>query len=450
MAIVIVTDTWEPKPVLYLFIFFSSFLSLFLAPYFSKSASKTLSLFDAGSVSPSFLRFQRSFLFAYSLASVIEGLGSVFGDFEYVQHGIGREAMALSLSVGSAASLFVGSFLGILFDVIGQRKSCMFFYALHLFVGIMKGVTNTRNSWTNISLALASSSLSFSFEAWMVHEHEKLGFRQDLLNTTFWLMTFFGSASLIGSQMLANLLMRNAEKGIVHISLSAALLAMISIIYIRSSWSGGQLASTIGNYRAAFSALILSDKKIWLLAWAQTCLHFSVVIFWTLWAPTIVADGREVHLAMLYPSFLGSQMLGSTIVPWLLIGPLSMYMEDCLAYAFVTAGVALSVVAYDYQEVGFLVAIFCVFHACIGMAFPSLARLRTMYVPNEFRGGMISLSLGPANAAILLVLIQGGYYRNLENSMILAMAAFGLFSAGICIYYLKKWSKQPQRCWHKS
>jgi TRAP-type uncharacterized transport system fused permease subunit len=107
----------------------------------------------------------------------------------------------------------------------------------------------------------------------------------------------------------------------------------------------------------------------------------------------------------------------------------------------------------NMQEIGVLVTLFCLFHACVGLILPSLARLRTMYaklsvlslnfgstyqkkkkkkkikvlavnffmwicvdssaincvnryVPNELRGGMMSLSLAPANAAILLFMIQ--------------------------------------------
>lgn len=33
---------------------------------------------------------------------------------------------------------------------------------------------------------------------------------------------------------------------------------------------------------------LLADKRIWLLAYAQASVHFSVAIFWILWAPTLV------------------------------------------------------------------------------------------------------------------------------------------------------------------
>lgn len=48
----------------------------------------------------------------------MEGLPSVFGEFELSYFGVSREQMVLSLSVGFAGSLIVGSFLGVLSDTM--------------------------------------------------------------------------------------------------------------------------------------------------------------------------------------------------------------------------------------------------------------------------------------------------------------------------------------------
>lgn len=61
------------------------------------------------------------------------------------------------------------------------------------------------------------------------------------------------------------------------------------------------------------------------------------------------ADGRKVHLGMIYPCLLGAKMLGSTMFPWFINGPIPLRTEDCLVYVFVIAGIVLSIVAYDYQ-----------------------------------------------------------------------------------------------------
>ncbi|KAF5961067.1 hypothetical protein HYC85_002276 [Camellia sinensis] len=441
MGLLIESDVWEPNQSLYVFILVSCFLSIFCLPQFSAKSNRAPTPFDY-SVPASFLRFQRSFILLFSLCSVMEGLWSVFGEYEFEQYGVNREQMVLSLCVGYAAALFIGTFLGMLSDLI--------------------------------------------FETWMVVEHEKLGHRQDSLNDMFWIMAFTESASFMGSQVIANwLIPSNVETSVLSPSTAAVLLAILSIIFVTHGWKE------------------VSQTAVWLLAWAQACVQFSIAVFWILWAPTIVflyylqnmiplssrpdplqqsslswfsvasdgpgslspptqwlllkggemrlrlADGREVRLGLIYPCFLGARMLGSTVFPWFFSGPLSLRTEDCLVYVFIVMGFVLSIVAYDYQEIGVLVALFCLFHACVGLLLPSLARLRTMYIPNELRGGMMSLSLAPANAAILFVLLQRGYYQSIENSTIMAFAALGLFSAAGCLHLLKRLGKQPHQTWHK-
>lgn len=137
---------------------------------------------------------------------------------------------------------------------------------------------------SSVCLALASFIFLFSFEAWMTAEHEKVcshlkiihlffviavisflscsfllqqGHRQDLLTDTFWLMIFFESASLIGSQALANLLVTDLEKGFFFPSAPAALLSLISILYIRKKWNGHKHFSSLRDYWDSFSMNIL-------------------------------------------------------------------------------------------------------------------------------------------------------------------------------------------------
>ncbi|CAD5190277.1 unnamed protein product [Musa acuminata subsp. malaccensis] len=452
MGVVIESDRWEPKPSAFIVLSAACFASVFLRPYFSKSnaarGSGASSLLDLGPTAP-FLRFQRGFLLLYSLASVMDGLESMFGEYEFALYGISREQMTWYLSIGAVAALVFGTFSGVLFDMVGPRKACLLFCILHLFVGVLKSVVRHPTVWiSSICLSLASSLFSFCYETWMVMEHEKQGHKQDLLSDTFWLMTFFESLSLIGSQGLANLLVKDLKRRSLSPYVLAALLAILSALCIRKQWSRSYHIISVDSYIKSFSAHVLRDKKILALAWTQASIHFSMSVVWILWAPTLVADGREVNLSMIYPCFIGSRMLGSTVFPWYFSEVKSFGNEDCLTTALGVAGLALLIVAYDYQEIGFLVILFCVFHACVGFSLPSLARLRTMYLPNELRGGMISSSLAPANVAILLFLLKGGYHQNLANSTIMALSAFGLLIAAGCIYKLRSWRKQCRQDWH--
>ncbi|XP_057251433.1 uncharacterized protein LOC104894920 isoform X1 [Beta vulgaris subsp. vulgaris] len=450
MGVVIDSEVWKLNPSVFIFIIVASFLSIFVLPHFSNRTTSSISDVNAVSSSFSFISFQRKFLFFYSLSSVLEGLSLVYGEFEMVDIGLTKQQMIVLLSAGCLASLIFGTFLGMISDAIGHKKFCLLFSILHLIMGVWKTLAAHPTVWiANICLSLASSIFSFSFETWMVLEHDKQGYRQDALNDTFWLMIFSESASLIASQVLGNWALGYGSKSLISPSVITMLLATINLALTARGWSESPARRRLKEHRAEFFAYIFGDKRIWLLGCAQACLHFSVAVFWILWAPTIVADGREVQLGLIIPCLLGARMLGSTVLPWTLSGLLSLRIEDYLLYEFISAGILLSIVAYDYQEIGVLVALFCLFQAVAGLILPSLSRLRTMYVPNEFRAGMISLSLAPANAAILCVLIQGGYYKNIYNSSIAAFAALGLFLAAGCMHLLKNLGKQPHQSWHK-
>jgi hypothetical protein len=163
---------------------------------------------------------------------------------------------------------------------------------IQLVVGVFKSFSGLRCAWiNNFILALASSMFSFCFETWIVLEHEKVclflnifccyycllqsystfsrfilnfqqGQKQDLLFDSFWLMTFFESISLVGSQGITNLLRHDDDKGILLPYLFAALVSIIGILFIRKApiTSTTQHASVIGSYQKSFFAHVLRGE----------------------------------------------------------------------------------------------------------------------------------------------------------------------------------------------
>lgn len=443
----VATDAWVPNPALYIFLFASCLMLICCFP--ANSNGRTSNAFDH-SHSPSFSSSKRSFLILFSLTSVIEGLWSVFGENELIYYGISKDGTVLWLCLGCAAAVFAGSFLGVLSDFIGQKRLFLLFYMLHLFVVIWRKVIANPSIWiSSICLSLASSIFYFNFETLMVLELEKQGLRRDALNDMFWLMSFYESASFIVSQVLGNWLIGGTEGSTVNLLPTAsAILSLVALICASQRLKEFPRTTKFEDYKIKFHSYILMDRRIWLLSWVQACVHFSSVVFWILWAPTIVGDGREMVLGLVYPCLLGARMLGSSAFPWF-NGPLSLRTEEYLVYTFVLMGSLMSIIAYDYQEIEMLLIVFCLYHACLGLVLPSLARLRTMFVPNELRAGMMSLSLAPSNAALFFFLVQRGYYHNIENSTVFALGAFGLFTAAGCMHMLKRAGKQPHQSWIK-
>jgi len=61
------------------------------------------------------------------------------------------------------------------------------------------------------------------------------------------------------------------------------------------------------------------------------------------------ADGRYAQLSVIYPCFLASRMLGSAGFPWFHGATAPFQNENSLTIAYIGAGLALSIVAFDYQ-----------------------------------------------------------------------------------------------------
>uniref|UniRef100_A0A0D6R4E6 Major facilitator superfamily (MFS) profile domain-containing protein n=1 Tax=Araucaria cunninghamii TaxID=56994 RepID=A0A0D6R4E6_ARACU len=448
MVMVIESEIWQPSPWFYALLVVSCGAAIYGRFHAIYKRSRTVppnleSSFNSFINLPSpFLTFQRVFLAVYFLAAVTEGLQAVYGESLYQQYGVGREDMAMLFSSGYLVSLFLGTFLGVISDFVGRKKACIVFCILHI-IGSLARLSGKYHSICvgTASIALASSLFSCTFEAWMTAEHDKLGFRQDWLSDTFWTMSFGAAASSLGSAALANALVNwKAPHGITFPSAAAAVVALVSAIMITKLWGEDMATSKVKTPRIVLAfTYMMADKKMLLLAWSQSCFDFAVTVFWFLWTPTIVADGREVNISMIYPCLMGSIMLGSVAVSWLLCGPYFLRPEMYLTYAFVTASFSLAIPAYDYQDIGVLVALFCLFNVCVGIISPLLARLRSAYVPIDIRAGMISLSRVPANVAIVFVLIKGGYYHNLENSTILTLCVLGLLSGAGCLHILHRW-----------
>ena len=89
--------------------------------------------------------------------------------------------------------------------------------------------------------------------------------KQDLLFDTFWLMTFFESVSLVGSQEITNVLVSDDDSRFLLLPYAfPATLSVVGILYIRNAsstcQSASQHASAIGSYQKSFFAHVLRGE----------------------------------------------------------------------------------------------------------------------------------------------------------------------------------------------
>lgn len=387
----------------------------------------------------SFVAFQRTFLAVFFLASVADALQMVYSEALYESFGLRRKEIATLFAVGYGSSLSLGTIIAASADYIGRKRACMLYGFFQVLGCLAKQYPDFRVlCFAHVSLGIATSLLYSSFESWMIVEHEKMGFRQEWLSESFWLMAFSNGIVATGSGALANAVAN--YQGFIGPAplILATVTALLSILVVKRAFT--ENVGTSSNLWRPLEHAIqsLSDKKVLLLGWTQVCFDFSVIIFWFLWTPTLVADGREVHSGVIFTRLMASMMIGTTIAACLLQGPYYLRPEIFLPYVLIVGGLSLFLPAYAHQELRVLLWCFCVFHICVGVALPSLARLRSMYIPNDRRAAVMSIYRVPVYAAVLVVMIKGGLQQRLDNSTIFGAAIVGLLSGAGCIYHIER------------
>lgn len=118
-------------------------------------------------------------------------------------------------------------------------------------------------------IAKISSTKGFTKILYSCLSSFQQGQRKESLSDTFWLMTFFESSSLIGSQMLANWLAgSNVEKGMASASTLSIILAVIGIIAVTRCWNGTMQTLSLKDYRMAFYTYVLSGESLMFVTFA--------------------------------------------------------------------------------------------------------------------------------------------------------------------------------------
>ncbi|KAG6557965.1 hypothetical protein Mapa_000144 [Marchantia paleacea] len=429
---------WEGPKWLYAFLLGLCALLLYGQSVLATKAKPTEKYFWHSP--PAFVDFQRRFLGIFFLFTLTEGLQTVYGEAVYEHYGYARREIGILIVTVHASSLFLGTFLGVAADCIGRRRATIFCGLLQL-VGCL--ARQSRNFYVlclaNVCHGLAISLFPTALEAWLNAEHERLGFRQEWLSRTFWVMALGMGIAAIGVGAFANLMVDRFALGLISPTFVAAAIAALCVFLVLNGW-----VENVGTQQAQLSkALVnacqaLTDRRTLLLGWIQATFDISLSAFQFLWTPTLVADGRDIHSGMIYAYLMASLMLGSAIAALLLCGPFNARPESFLPLIFVAASLALLVPAYDHQEIGVLVTAFCAYHICVGISLPSLAYLRSIYIQNDRRAGVLSLYHIPVHMGMLFILIEGGILKHLENSTIFYLCILGLLSGCVALHSLDK------------
>ena len=159
------------------------FIIQLIVDYYTSESTKEESRIKNGKSTTEFRWFQLSYLSAYLIIMLADWLQGTNMYTLYTSYGVNVGTLFLT---GFLSSAIFGTFLGIYVDRWGRKLGCIIFCVLEIVINILEHIPSMPALMVGRILGGLSTSLLFSaFESWMVSEHRKRGFSEELLSSTF-------------------------------------------------------------------------------------------------------------------------------------------------------------------------------------------------------------------------------------------------------------------------
>jgi len=275
------------------------------------------------------------------------------------------------------------------------------------------------------------------FEAWMVYEHNQRGFAAQLLSKTFSLAVFGNGVAAILAGVVASLV--TIQWGFVAPFMVSLVCLVVSSIYVAYAW-GENYGNSEMKLNKVFSGALeaLKDRKILLLGTVQSLFEASMYIFVFLWTPMLEQAFTEMktyeHLGLhglIFATFMVCIMVGSSVFR---LFENKHTVETIYTYTLgISAVLFLSIALANQQYVTYFG--FLLFEMCCGIHFVCIGTLRSRYIPEESRSGVMNLFRVPLNVLVVAIL---NYINNFSHENIFLTCGVWLLVSTWCIILLSR------------
>mmetsp|Transcript_11472 Transcript_11472/g.20277 ORF Transcript_11472/g.20277 Transcript_11472/m.20277 type:complete len:471 (-) Transcript_11472:238-1650(-) len=406
---------------------------------------------DQGEKDVDFARFQRHYLVVYLVAMFADWLQGPYVYALYASYGYSDGDNARLFVAGFGSSMIVGTFIGSMADRIGRRKSALLYCVLYIGSCATKHVSSYYILMVGRVLGGVATSLLFSvFDSWMVCEHNKRGFKPELLGSTFGLAIFGNSLVAVAagtvSQFAADFMPLSPEPsdspqfhvggytGPFDVSSLCLLVcaAMLQVFWTENHGevSGASGKSSLESMHSAFQ-LIMAHADIRNLGIVCSLFEASMFIFVFKWTPLVTdPTGAPPPYGTIFSTFMVSCMLGSRIFSFLTqLLPVSKVGQGLLVLALLSH--ALPVLAEGNYTMCFFS--FLLFEMCVGMYFPMIGTLKGSVVPEGLRSTIYNLYRVPLNLIVVSALLV-----KIDSQLAFILTSFLLVCALVAQSYLTR------------
>lgn len=381
------------------------------------------------------------YLIAYSLATLGDWLQGPYLYALYQKYGLDRGQIQSLFVAGFTASMVTGTFVGHLADKYGRRLNCCLYCVLYAACCLTKHSRNFSVLFVGRILGgIATSILWSAFESWIVYQHTSLSKTVHPLHIEKYLKRIFANATVGNTLMaiLAGLVSQHISDkyGMVATFDFATLSLLLALFVISLFWEenyGNQIATSSEQLNRCWN-LLKSDSRILFLGLIQACFEAGMYSFVLEWTPALEVSSFEddgessfdfveekLPHGTVFSSFMVSIMMGTWFYSKWINQPSHGPIERLLLFILMVSTCCMIVPPITSNR-GLRFIAFCIFECCIGIFWPAISTLRSVYIPEDIRSTMMNVFRVPLNFLVVMVLIP-----NLALPTVFLVCSFLLF-----------------------
>jgi MFS transporter, MFS domain-containing protein family, molybdate-anion transporter len=417
-----------------------------------------------------YIVFQRSYLTVYLLAMLADWLKGPYVYALYDSYGYNAADIATLFLSGFLASGITGPFIGSYADKYGRQKMCKAFFVIYILSAITKPINNYMILMIGRILSGFATSLLFSaFEAWMIQEHNRLGFSSQLLSETFTIASFGNGLVAILAGLVANVSVD--YMGYTGPFMIAIAPLSVGLYIVHTQWKDDStveapvIASNDGdnNNQSAGEniiyglnvtqilegakkgvAVIQNDQRVLYLGLCQSLFEGAMYSFVFLWTPALTfglsGKDKDLPFGLIFACFMTAVMGGSISFSHFLK---QKTLEEIPVYIHGSATIAsvCTAIFTGNQYLTFLT--FVIFEGICGCFFPTFGTLRGMYIPEDTRTTVMNLFRIPLNLYVVILLQQMKTWN--VSSAFICLGLTHLLCVGLYHVFLKTIGKDKAK-----
>lgn len=389
-----------------------------------------------GSNSNLFFHFQRIYLLVYFLLMMADWLQGPYVYILYESYGFTEQQIAQLFVGGFGSSMILGTFSGALVDIMGRKKMCIVCCILYAVSCGTKFINSFTILFLGRILAGISTSLIFSsFEAWMVSEHQRKNFGQKWLSKTFYYSIIGNGFVAITSGIIAHALV--FRWGYIAPFALAAILLIICALIILTTWKNenyGESGNNFFGHMIHGFKTIYHDPQLIYIGLIQSCFEATMYIFVFAYTPclqiaindnnnnhennkdnsislmsiilnsiTKEKNTNEVPFGLVFSIMMAFVMIGSNFFDSL--SKILSFKKIINVVLIISILCFSNIIYYIENNYYILLLLFCIFECCVGIYFPTIGNLRSLFIPDQYKAMIINIYRIPLNGLVIFLLI---------------------------------------------